>query len=222
MLDRPSHTQNTRLLGRLVRVPARWTKCQSPSNTNKGKRYHSLDRRDERIEAVGQVRVGVRADQAVLPPGLVRALLRVVGLRRGEDALRLVFSRVPKRDLDALDELFPRDGGERVADEGRHLGCEVRRRVGGAFSGADGGRLEAVERDVGARSGGNLGPELGPDEVSASWLVTGGDGGANELFLDMCIGEGGYMGEGQEQGLREVDDVVEPCVASQLKDRWGV
>ena len=167
----------------------------------------SLDRRDEPVEVARQVRVGVRADQAVLPPGLVRALGRVVRLDRREDALRRVLSRVGEHAVNALGELFSRDVGEGVGDEGRDLGGEVGGRL--VLGSADGGGLQAVEGDVGARPGGDRGPEVGPDELPRRWLAGVGDLSADRLFLDVRVGERGYVSEGREERLREVDDEVE-------------
>ena len=167
----------------------------------------SLDRRDERIEVAREVRVGVRADQAVLPPGLVRALRRVVRLDRREDALRRVLSRVGEHAVNALGELFSRDVGEGVGDEGSDLGGEVGGRL--VLGGADGGGLQAVEGDVGARPGGDRGSEVRPDELPRRWLAGIRDLSADRLFLDMRVGERSYVGEGREERLREVDDEVE-------------
>ena len=63
---------------------------------------------------VGQVPVGVRADQAVLPPGLVQAPGLIVGGHRSEDACGCSPGRVNESmsGMGMCDELRARDGAE--------------------------------------------------------------------------------------------------------------
>ena len=89
----------------------------------------------------------------------------VVGLHQRDDALGLVLSRVPKRDLDTLAKLLSRDDGEGVTDERHDFAREIGLWVRGALARMDRGELEAVERDVGARPGRDIGPEVRPDEA---------------------------------------------------------
>ena len=105
---------------------------------------HALDRRNDRVEPVGVVRVREREHDAVLPRRAV-ALVLV----RAEPAAALLLVEVVERRVDLGAEPV---GVVRLESEGE-LGELGRHVLDGRGLVGDRGRLELVEGEVGARVG---------------------------------------------------------------------